>query len=128
MLSMAIKYIVLPEKRTVTAILSNTRFDAYNKALKYCRQMKENQSMVGIYPEPDKLMMQNEFKVTVVCDENDIFDVAEGKKKAKERLLRNYYKSFDKKINMFRKDLEKVEEQMHVILNGRITFINNEEK
>ena len=127
MIAMAIKYIILPEKKMVTAILSNTRWDAYNKALKMCRKAKENQSMVGVYPEPTKLMMNNEFKITVKCDDLDTFDIAEGKRKAKERLLRNYYKSFDKKINMFRAELETVEEQMHRITHGSITFINNED-
>ena len=101
MISMAIKYIVLPEKKQVIAILNNTRFDAFNKALKMCRKFNEGQSTVFISPNPDKLLMKNEFKVTVNCLECDEFNAEEGKRIAKERLLRNYYKSFDNKIKSF---------------------------
>ena len=104
MISMAIKYVVLPEKKQVIAILSNTRFDAYNKVMKLCRKFNEGQSTVFICPNPDKFMMPNEFKVTVNCLEEDEFNVEEGKLKAKERLLKNYYKSFDKRIEMFLRD------------------------
>ena len=39
MISMAIKYVILPEKKTVIAILKNTKYDACNKAMKICRDV-----------------------------------------------------------------------------------------
>ena len=128
MLSMAIKYIVIPDKRMVTAILSNTRFDAYNKAIKMCRLLKSDQTSIGIYPEPEQFIMPNEFKVTVKCDENDVFDENIGKEKARERLLRNYYKSFDKKINKFMDDLYVIYINQHCVTEQRSEFIRNKKK
>lgn len=101
MISMAIKYVILPEKKTVIAILNNTKFDAYNKAMKICRKCAEGQSMIYICPNMEKLRMPNEFKGVAICKDDDIFDENEGKKIAKRICLEKYYKSFDKRIDAF---------------------------
>ena len=105
MISMAIKYIVVPEKKMVVAILENTKFDAYNKARKYCRELTESCKMLYLVPDPDKMMMPNVFKAKVICDDEDVFDVEVGKEKAKARCLDNYYTSLDKRLNKFKEDL-----------------------
>ncbi len=101
MISMAIKYVVLPEKKTVIALLENTKFDAYNKALKVCHDLTYGQTDVYICPNPDKMMMPTSFRGVAVCQGNDVFDEKIGKAKAKARCLKKYYTSFDKRMNNF---------------------------
>ena len=102
---MAIKYIVLPEKKMVIALLKNTKYDAYNKAMKLCREVTEGCTKVYICPNPDKLMMPNEFKGVAICKDGDVFDEKIGKDIAKCVCLDKYYRSFDKHINAFKDDL-----------------------
>lgn len=105
MITMAIKYVVIPEKKTVIAILKNTKLDAYYKAMKICRGITEGCPNVYICPNPDKLMMPNEFKGVAICKDNDVFDEEVGKGIAKRICMRKYYNSFDKKIAKFKDDL-----------------------
>ena len=94
---MAIKYVVIPEKRKTIAILEGCKWDAVNRIRK----------MTGDYINcyNPKYLMPNRFKVSTVCDPRDNYDVEEGKRIAKDKLMRNYYKSMDKKIEVFRNDL-----------------------
>lgn len=90
-----IKYFVNEEKRQVIGLLENTKWDAINKIDKMLRDTDFCFSL------SEKYMMPSEFRVVVTCDERDEFDVAIGKKIAKKRLLANYYKSLDKRVNKF---------------------------
>ena len=102
---MAIKYVVIPEKNTVKAILENTKFDACHKISKMMRD-------TNFCAMSEKYFMPNRFISKVVCDDRDVFDVEFGKNRAKKIVLDNYYKSLDKKISYFKEDL--------LILNGKI--------
>ena len=97
-----IKYFVVPEKRIVYAVLTGTRYDGLRKISK----MIGNDSSFCAYHE--KYLMPNTFKSTAVCDERDEWDEETGKKVAKNKLLSNYYRSLDKRIDMFRADLIEV--------------------
>ena len=90
-----IKYFINNEKRQVIGLLENTRWDAINKISKMVRDTD-----FCVVPN-EKYMMPSEFRVTVTCDERDEFDVEIGKKIAKQRLLKNYYTSLDKRVNKF---------------------------
>lgn len=92
---MAIKYVVIPKKNTVKAILENTEYDAYNKINKMMRD-------TGFCVCSDKYRMPNRFVANVVCDPRDKFDVEVGKRIAKKRILDRYYKSLDRKVDAFR--------------------------
>ena len=106
---MAIKYVVIPETKTTIGILRNTEFDAINRIEKmmgdtlYIHDMR-------------KYLMPNTFKATVACHDGDEYDVEEGKRQAKKKLLANYYRSIDKRIDKFREEL--------LVLNGKF-FENN---
>lgn len=91
-----IKYIVIPEKKTVIATLEHTEWDAFNKISKMVRGTD-----FCVVPR-DKFLMPDRFKVKIVCDERDEFNEEFGKKRAKKVLLDNYYKSLDKRIAKFR--------------------------
>ena len=88
-----IKYFVNEEKRQVIGLLENTRWDAMNKISKMIRDTD-----FCVVPN-EKYMMPSEFRVTVTCDKRDKFDIEIGKKIAKQRLLKNYYTSLDKRVS-----------------------------
>lgn len=100
-----VKYIVIPERRTVKAILENTTYDACNKIAKMMRE-------TPFCAVSKKYLMSNRFVAEVVCDERDEFDVEFGKERARKIVLDNYYKSLDKKIAYFKEDL--------LVFNGKI--------
>lgn len=110
---MAIKYYPIPEKRQVVAVLSNTQYDAYNKIDK---MMKETGFCFAPHGsrEYNKYMMPDTFKVTLTCDERDVYDVEEGKKIAKKKLMRNYRKSLNKRIATFKKSFDRLVDTVNV--------------
>ena len=97
---MAIKYIVLEDQRKVYGIMEHTKYDAVNKINK----IVGNCSNVFTVHN-DKYEMPDFFKACCVCDELDTFSAEEGKNRVKKKILDRYYKSFDKRMDMFRSDL-----------------------
>jgi hypothetical protein len=53
----------------------------------------------------DKYMMNDTYRVSVRCFADDEFDEVQGRAYAKEKLMKKYYKDFDRKIDMFRSDI-----------------------
>lgn len=92
---MAIKYFVNEEKRQVIGLLENTKWDAINKIEKMTAGTE------FCFIPTKKCMMPSEFRSVVQCDPRDEFNVEEGKKKAKERILNRYYAALDKRVNRF---------------------------
>ena len=109
-----IKYFVIPEKRTVHAVLTGTKFDGLRKINK----MVGNDSSFCAYHK--KYLMPNTFRSKAVCDERDEWNEETGKKIAKGKLLNSYYRSLDKRVDMFRADLIEV--------NGRVFETSEEVK
>lgn len=102
---MAIKYIIIPEKKAVKALLENTRYDAVNKISKIMRDTK-------FCACSEKYLMPDRFVTTVTCDECDEFDVDFGMKRAKKIVLDNYEKSIKKRIARFKKDVATFNEKV----------------
>lgn len=100
-----IKYIVVPERRMVKAILENTEYDACNKISK----MLNDTPFCAV---SEKYLMPNRFVAQVVCDERDEWNEDFGKERAKKIVLDNYYKSLDKKLDRFREDT--------LVMNGKV--------
>lgn len=92
---MAIKYFVNEEKRQVIGLLENTQWDAIHKI---CKTVADTDFCIRGH---EKYMMPSEFRTVVTCDPRDEFDVEIGKKIAKERVLKNYYASLDKRVSKF---------------------------
>lgn len=95
---MAIKYYSIPEKRQVIGVLSGCKWDCVNKIDK---MMKNSEFMLAVVN--DKYIMPDTFKVVVTCDPRDEYNVEEGKRIAKKKVLRNYHKSMDKRMAKFNK-------------------------
>lgn len=102
---MAVKYYVVPEKRMVVAALGDCQYDACNKLAKLTDELD-----CVVYQ--DKYKMPNNLRATAICHADDVFDVEVGKRIAKEKLMKRYYKHFDQKIEMFNTYLNHVHERM----------------
>ena len=98
---MAIKYYPIPEKRQMVAVLSNCKYDAFNKIDKIMRETGFCFSPNGT-KEYNKYLMPDTFKVVVTCDPRDEYTIEEGMRIAKSKLMRNYRKSMDKRIISFK--------------------------
>lgn len=94
---MAIKYVVIPEKRKTIAILEGCTLDAVHRIEKML-----GDCMYGCSP---KYFMPYCFKASTVCAPEDPYDIEEGKRIAKKKLMKKYYKSLDKRIKAFKNDL-----------------------
>ena len=92
---MAIKYFVNEEKRQVIGLLENTRWDAVRKINKMIRDTD------FCFCPSEKYYMPSEYRAVVQCDPRDEFNVEEGKKRAKKRILDRYYAALDKRVNKF---------------------------
>lgn len=101
---MAIKYYTIPEKKQTIAVLPNTKWDVYNKIDKMMAE-------TGFRFTPNgsnafkQYMLPDNFKAIVTCDERDEYDVEEGKRQAKKKLMKNYHRSVDKRLAKFKADV-----------------------
>ena len=86
------------KKKSVTAILEGTEFDAVNRINNRLRNANIPWYIVteNVHPE---LIMPNKFVATVKCDERDVFSVEFGRDRAKKVVMDNYYKSMNKRIH-----------------------------
>ena len=90
-----IKYFINEEKRQVVGLLEGTRWDAVDKISKMI-----NDTDFCVVPN-EKYMMPKEFRVVVQCDPSDEFIPEVGMAYAKERIMKRYYASLDKRVNKF---------------------------
>ena len=104
---MAIKYYTVPEKKMTVAVLTNCQFDAANKIAKLTDNFGSDFFMYD-----DKYMMPDTFRVETRCHGDDVFDEETGKKIAKVKLMKKYYKCFDAKMALFRKTLDLLNERV----------------
>ena len=98
---MAIKYYTIPEKKQTIAVLPNTKWDVYNKIDKMMRETGFHFSPWGP-SEYKQYLMPDNFRAVVTCDERDEYDVEEGKRQAKAKLMKNYHHSVDKRLAKFK--------------------------
>lgn len=94
-----IKYIQIPEKKMTVAILENTRYSAVSKIAKALGGTK------SLCFNPDKYVMPNSFKAVAKCADGDEWNEDVGKVVAKAKVMKKYYKSYDKRLLAFQQDL-----------------------
>lgn len=98
---MAIKYVVIKEKRMTVGMLENCEFDAIH-------QIKKKLRGTPFIFDCEKYLMPVRFKTVAICDPDDEYSIEEGKKVVKEKLMKNYRKSLNKKMNLFERDVKKL--------------------
>ena len=96
---MGIKYYHLKERNEVIAVLENTRYDAASKSAKVLTCTKS----LGF--DPTKYVMPSSFRAVAKCHPADEWNPKIGEKVAKEKLMRKYYKAYDRQLEAFVQDL-----------------------
>ena len=93
---MAIKYYCMPEKNKVIGVLLGTENDVINKIDKLCVD-----TGFDFWPD-ERFVMPHMFKAEATVCEPDVYDEEIGKAIVREKIMKRYYKSHDKRINLFR--------------------------
>ena len=96
---MAIKYISIPEKKATIAVLHETEWAAVDNIKSVLDGTK------SLWFDPTKYRMKSSYKATVICRDGDEYSEERGREEAKKKLMRNYYRSLDKKIDEFIEDI-----------------------
>lgn len=96
---MGIKYVEVPEQRKTVAILENCKYDC---VVKISKILGETNSLCF---NPNKYLLNNTYRAVVVCHPDDAYDVEEGKRRAKKKLLDHYYEQVNKTLDRFIDDL-----------------------
>ena len=88
-----IKYVIDEEKRTVVCYMTNCRYDALD-ALRQSGAL----CMIAVptmgckpYLKPSKLLINDIYRGKAKCHPDDIWNVEEGKRIARNRMLATYY-------------------------------------
>jgi hypothetical protein len=102
---MAIKFYDIPDRGMTVGVLSNTSMDALNKIAKIT-----GDTTFCAYDL--KYMMPDNFRAVAKVHGDDVYNQDTGRQIVKEKLMKKYYKSFDKKMDQFREDL--------LVLNGKV--------
>lgn len=93
---MAIKYYCMPEKKKVIGVLLGTENDVINKIDKLCVD-----TGFDFWPD-ERFVMPHMFKAEATVCEPDVYDEEIGKQIVREKIMKRYYASLDKRINLFR--------------------------
>jgi len=100
-----IEYIVKENERMVIATLKGCSEDAINILNRRLRSTKFLDCLTDFNKVYSRYLIPNKFSSAVKCDPRDEFDVEEGKRKAKERLLVKYHRSFERAIVRYVDDM-----------------------
>ena len=105
-----IKYYEVPEQKKTIAVLENTSYDAINQIAKVVGDTN------SLCFNPSKYLMKNSYRAVVVAHPDDEYNVEEGRRRAKEKLLDHYYEQLDKRLDAFADDLNAAAMSMHNLL------------
>jgi hypothetical protein len=98
---MAIKYFVDEKNKKTVAVLEGCRWDAVNHIQKMLRRNNMDEAMLSYRP----YLMPDTLRAVVTCSELDQYDVEEGKRQAKKKLMKHYSKSVEKRVIQYQNDL-----------------------
>ena len=102
-----IKYYEVPEQKKTIAVLENTSYDAVNQIAKVIGDTN------SLCFNPNKYLMNSNYRAVVVCHPKDEYNSKESKQQAKKKLLDHYYEQLDKRLDMFADDLNSAAMSMH---------------
>ena len=108
---MAIKYYSAPGQKTI-AVLDGTKYDAINKIAKLTGE--SDLCLFG-----GKYMMPDTFRVETRCHEGDVFDEEIGKKIAKAKLMKKYYRCYDRKMAKFKASMDRLNNRVDTFFKDK---------
>lgn len=97
---MAIKYYCMPEAGKVVGVLDGTDRDVINKIDKICTD-----TGFIAWPE-DKFLMPRSFKAEATVQSPDVYDEEVGKEIVRQKIMKRYYASHDKRMRLFKQYLD----------------------
>lgn len=112
---MAIKYYKIPEKKITIGVLNGCQYDVLNKIAKLTADLN-----IDVITYDEKYLMPDTFHAIVRCHDDDVFDAKEGECRAKEKLMNKYYRSFDKRMAMFKKQLDRLNEKVELSIRKSV--------
>ena len=107
---MAIKYFVDEKNKKTVAVLEGCQWDAVNHIQKMLRRGNMGDYLVS-YAE---YLMPDTLRAVVTCSELDQYDVEEGKRQAKKKLMQHYSQSVEKRVAQYRQYLLRMFEILNV--------------
>ena len=103
---MAIKYFVDEQNKKTVAVLDGCQWDAVNHIQKTLRRGNMYDALLSYRP----YLMPDTLRAVVTCSELDKYDIEEGKRQAKKKLMQHYSKSIEKHIKKYSDDLLRMTE------------------
>ena len=101
---MAVKYFVDEANKKTVAVLEGCRWDACNRIQKMLRRSNLDECMLNYHP----YLMPDTLHAVVTCSDLDQYDIEEGKRLAKKKLMEHYSKSIEKRIKQYQNDLLRI--------------------
>lgn len=98
---MAIKYYCMPEKKKIIGVLDGCENDIINKIDKLCVDTGFD------FWADERFVMPHSFKAEANVDVSagDVYDEEVGKEIVRQKIMKRYYASHDKRLNLFKKVL-----------------------
>ena len=93
---MAIKYYCMPEKNKIIGVLNGCENDVINKIDKLCVDTGFD------FWADDRFVMPHSFKAEAIARDGDVFDEEVGKEIVRQKIMKRYYSSYDKRVALFR--------------------------
>lgn len=93
---MAIKYYCMPEEGRIIGVLNGTEHDVLNKIDKLCVDTGFD------FWADDRFIMPHSFKAEAIVRDGDVYDEEVGKKIVREKIMKRYYASYDKRVDLFK--------------------------
>lgn len=96
-----IKYYCMPEQKKIIGVLSGCENDVINKIDKLCVDTGFD------FWADDRFVMPHSFKAeaNVNVEAGDMYDEEVGKEIVRQKIMKRYYASYDKRVNLFKKVL-----------------------
>ena len=94
-----IKYYCMPEQKKVIGVLSHCENDVINKIDRLCVDTGFD------FWADDRFVMPHTFRAEAIARDGDEYDEEVGKKIVREKIMKRYYASYDKRVNLFKKVL-----------------------
>jgi hypothetical protein len=102
LINMAIKYYCMPEKKKIIGVLDNCQDDVINKIDKLCTDTGFD------FWADERFVMPHSFKAEAIARDGDEYDEEVGKEIVRQKIMKRYYNSHDKRMRLFANYLDEL--------------------
>lgn len=99
---MAIKYYCMPEKNKIIGVLNGCENDVINKIDKLCVDTGFD------FWADERFVMPHSFKAEAIARDGDEYDEEVGKEIVRQKIMKRYYNSHDKRMRLFANCLDEL--------------------